>query len=66
MESAIVLQKLLTIDGYHLNLYYLLQNFSYLHWTGIAILAKEGTSAKDHTVEMAMLYRLIMYRFHSG
>ena len=28
---------------------YLLQNIIYLHWMGIAISAKEGTLAKDHT-----------------
>ena len=42
----IVLQIFQKVDGYHIILLYLLQ---YLHWMGIAILAKEGTPDKDHT-----------------
>ena len=43
------MQIFLHIDRYYIILQYLLQNFIYLHWMGIAISAKEGTSAKDRT-----------------
>src|SRR5258706_8469843 len=49
MARAIVLQKFSKVDRYHIILQNLLQNFSYLHWMGITISAKEGTLAKDRT-----------------
>ena len=49
MARVIVLQKFSKVDRYHIILHNLLQNYSYLHWMGITISAKEGTLAKDHT-----------------
>ena len=51
----IALQIFIKVDGYHIILLYLLQNIVYLHWMGIAILAKEGTPAKDHTFPVVLL-----------
>ena len=40
-------------------LYALLKNFGYLQWTGIAISAKEGTLAKDHTFPVLDEWRVV-------
>ena len=42
-QLGIVLQNFSKVDRYHIILQNLLQNFSYLHWMGITILAKDRT-----------------------
>ena len=50
-ERVIILQNFSKVDRYHIILQNLLQSFSYLHWMGITILAK------DHTYPVSFVWR---------